>query len=157
MWGLDGTLKGLIPVFKETWAAGFDFSCLALKNQSIVTCCIAQIGILDLLLQLIASTHYLNKMKTDGRFNMPVETVRLIFMMAFGEPQDLKWVSVSVGFRVNYFCRSKVFRSPSVCLSSAVHLWYIIFDLDKYRSAKFLLAIASNALLVHFCPLFHSA
>jgi len=106
---------------------------------------------------MIASTHYLNKMKTDGRFNMPVETVRLIFMMAFGEPQDLKWVSVSVGFRVNYFCRSKVFRSPSVCLSSAVHLWYIIFDLDKYRSAKFLLAIASNALLVHFCPLFHSA
>ena len=52
-----------------------------------------------------------------------IETVRLIFMMAFCEPQDLKWVSVSVGFRIiDGFARIALFMNPSIYLSIPVHL-----------------------------------
>jgi len=51
-----------------------------------------------------------------------IETVRLIFMMAFCEPQDLKWVSVSVGFRIDDTGRIALFMNPSIYSSIPVHL-----------------------------------
>jgi len=48
MCGLDGTLIGLTPVFKEIWASEFMFGTKELVNNYV--CCTVQIDILDLLL-----------------------------------------------------------------------------------------------------------